>query len=429
MQLESLTQTPASALYARVWRWHFWAAFLVVPFVLWQAVTGVTYLWHREISMAMHPELLRVAPHATTVSFEAQLQAAIAANRGAHPSQIVIEDDASYSTAFYFTAANQLAYPTFVDPQSGRVLGSVAPLRWMEGLTRSLHGGWPLGHWGSNLLELCAGWAIVMIVTGLYLWWPRSPGLAGVLYPRLHAGPKVFWRDLHATVGAWYALVVLAFLFTALPWTSFWGGTVLGAVERLTHQSSPSAAFFSGGDGHAGHASTNGSHQGSARATLDQVIGRARSNGLKGRLEIRPNEAGAIQVRSQTGRSPFDIYLQLDRKNAEVIERSTWAETDTIPRLVALGVDLHQGTYFGRWNQWFNSLVAASLVWMSVTGIMGWYRRRPGRGLSPPRRVPRRMPKLIVLAAATLGVTMPLLGASMVMVLLIDAVLPIAIKK
>ena len=38
-------------LYARVWRWHFFAAIIVIPFVLWQATTGVLYLWHQEIGM------------------------------------------------------------------------------------------------------------------------------------------------------------------------------------------------------------------------------------------------------------------------------------------------------------------------------------------------------------------------------------------
>jgi uncharacterized iron-regulated membrane protein len=32
-------------LYRLFWRWHFLAALLVVPFVLWQSITGSLYLW------------------------------------------------------------------------------------------------------------------------------------------------------------------------------------------------------------------------------------------------------------------------------------------------------------------------------------------------------------------------------------------------
>jgi uncharacterized iron-regulated membrane protein len=31
-------------LYGRLWRWHFFAALIVIPFVLWQSVTGTLYL-------------------------------------------------------------------------------------------------------------------------------------------------------------------------------------------------------------------------------------------------------------------------------------------------------------------------------------------------------------------------------------------------
>jgi len=30
-------------LYARIWRWHFFAALIVIPFVLWQSVAGEPY--------------------------------------------------------------------------------------------------------------------------------------------------------------------------------------------------------------------------------------------------------------------------------------------------------------------------------------------------------------------------------------------------
>jgi uncharacterized iron-regulated membrane protein len=50
------------------------------------------------------------------------------------------------------------------------------------------------------LLELGDGWAIAMIVTGLYLCWPRGQGLLKALWPRLHAGPRIQVRDLHACI-------------------------------------------------------------------------------------------------------------------------------------------------------------------------------------------------------------------------------------
>jgi uncharacterized iron-regulated membrane protein len=57
-----------------------------------------------------------------------------------------------------------------------------------------------------------------MIITGLYLWWPRqAQGLGGVVYPRLGHGAWVFWRDLHAVTGVWISSLTLFLLVSGLP--------------------------------------------------------------------------------------------------------------------------------------------------------------------------------------------------------------------
>lgn len=57
--------TDTGAQYRRFWRWHFYAAFLVIPFVLWQGATGVLYLWHGQIADALWPQLRFVPPGET----------------------------------------------------------------------------------------------------------------------------------------------------------------------------------------------------------------------------------------------------------------------------------------------------------------------------------------------------------------------------
>lgn len=233
-------------LYARIWRWHFFAALIVIPFALWQSVTGVLYLWHREIASLAYPEFVRVSPGESMVSYEEQLATMLQHRPRERLQSIEISDDPERSTIFLFAAPNGLSYPAFTNPYTGEYLGEVGAASWIRGLSRSLHGGWPINPWGSYLLELGACWAIVMTLTGLYLWWPRNArGPAGVLYPRLSSGGRTFWRDLHATVGVYFALV-LPFLFSALPWTSIWGEKVLGPIESATHQASPRNFFFAG---------------------------------------------------------------------------------------------------------------------------------------------------------------------------------------
>jgi uncharacterized iron-regulated membrane protein len=202
---------PASGrLYAAFWLWHFFAAVIVIPFVLWQSATGTLYLWSEWWMDLRHPRLrfVDVAGHYAAPS--EQIAAALAsvtrtfadparnktpagadsAAEGRHRppvQEIMLSDDPRRSTIVLLRNASGLPYPVFVDPHDARVLGSLTAAEWPPGVTRSLHGGWPLGKPGSWLLELGDGWAIAMIITGLYLWWPRGRGLVRALLPRLHA--------------------------------------------------------------------------------------------------------------------------------------------------------------------------------------------------------------------------------------------------
>ena len=424
------TQAP-QRLYARIWRWHFFAALIVIPFVLWQATTGVLYLWHEEIAAVVYPGQVRVADTPGTKSLEAQLAEVLRHQPRARLQSIETSDDPTRSTAFFFAAANGLPYPAFTNPHTGAYLGGVASMHWLRGLTRGLHGGWPIKPWGSYLLELGACWAIVMILTGLYLWWPRNAaGLAGVLYPRLSGGSRIFWRDLHATVGVYFALVFLAFLFTALPWTTFWGQKVLGPLQKATHQESPLGFFFAAGahEGHAAHTAHGGAEN--TTLTLDEIVQRARAAGARGTLEIHPSPAGdVVTLRDDHPRSWDEVYLQLDGRSGALLTRVTWADYPTLAKLVALGVDLHEGHFFGRLNQVFNTLVATALIWLVVTGFIGWYRRRPQGGLAPPPRREIRFPKPVIALALMLCVAMPLLGMSVLIIAILDRILGRALAR
>jgi len=419
-------------LYMRIWRWHFFAALIVIPFVLWQSVTGVLYLWHREIALLTHRELLAVPPSGRLASLDQQFEEVLRHHPVAALQAVEVSDDPARSTAFFFRDTNGLAYPAFVDPHTGAYLGAVDSTHWIAGLSRGLHGGWPIKPFGSYLLELGASWAIVMVLTGLYLWWPRNAqGFAGVLYPRLNSGSRTFWRDLHATVGVYFALIILAFLFSALPWTTFWGEKVLGSIERGLDQRSPTAFFFAGGADHhhatspdaaashmhAGHPSNE------PQLSLDALVAKARAEGLSGTIELRPvPQANLANIRDQHPRAPQERWLQLDTRTGAVLAKAAWRDFPTIARLVALGIDLHEGSFFGRANQIFNTLMASALIWLSVTGFIGWYQRRPRGGLAAPPKRELRYPTAIMATGVLLCVALPLLGLSVLGIAAIDRV-------
>ena len=419
MNVSSDALDSAHRLYARLWRWHFFAALIVIPFVLWQGLTGVTYLWHRELTGLIYPQLLNVEPQPTRVSYEQQLQSALAHHPSDQLQSIEITEAPASSTTFFFAAANGLPSPAFVNPHTGEYLGHVESTQWLRGLSKGLHGGWPINPWGSYLLELGACWAIVMTLTGLYLWWPRNAnGFGGVLYPRLRSGQRIFWRDLHSVVGMYFALIMLAFLFSALPWTSFWGERVLRPIQHATHQDSPTGFFFAGHHGKADHSQYPVHGQ---PLTLDDIVARARAAGATGNIELQPNAAGGpINLRTDRPRSSEEVWMQLDGHSGAVATRVTWEDIPPLAKAIAMGIDLHEGHWFGRINQIFNTLVVAALLWLCVTGFIGWYKRRPsGRLAAPPKR-PLIFPRAVIVTGAVLCIVMPLLALSVVAIEILD---------
>ncbi len=407
--------------YARFWRWHFFAALLVIPFVLWQSVTGILYIWHQEYEKAVHQDLMYVVPQSERVSYQSQLDVVLKQQAGHKVSQMIISAAPNKATQVFFTAANGLTYPAFVNPYTGAYLGDIAPSRWLAGITRSLHGGWPLGDYGSYLLELGDGWAMVMVLTGLYLWWPRNNTLGGVLYPRLSQGKRVFWRDLHAVVAIYISGIVLVFLITALPWTTFWGNNVLRPIEQVFHQRSPSQEFFRGGvqGVHASHhtsvanAQIEGEH-----ASLDKLVSEVKSHGASGDLYIRfSSKDSIVNVRDDHPHAQDNLYFKLDAVTGSLVSQANWSDFSLIPKLVALGVDLHQGTLFGLANQIVNTIMALGLIWLSVSGFVLWYQRRPSAtGVSAPPRRQMRWTLGLKINVVSLCVVLPLLGMSVLLI-------------
>lgn len=427
--------------YGLFWRWHFFAALIVIPFVLWQSTTGTLYLWSEWWMDKAHPELRFVPPDAHTAAPGAQIAAALASvghKPLSHPAHdgtatmpdgmmmtmpmpktgegpavlsILLPDNPARSTAVLLQSPSGLAYPVFVNPHTAQVLGRLTPAQWLPGLSRSLHGGWPLGKPGSWLLELGDCWAIVMLLTGFYLWWPRGRGFPDVLWPRFHRGLRLALRDLHSSVAVIFSAVFLFFLVSALPWTSFWGGEILPRVEAVTGQVSP-AGFSMGG-------ATPGQALRSS-ASLDEAVREARARGVKGTLDVRLSPWGNAGWWLANVHTPSrDHTLLAAPRDGRIVSDVTNAQMPAIPRFVAFGIHVHQGD-FGPFNLWLNTLFAASLVWLAVTGIASWWLRRPRGQIAPPPRTDARWPGGLKIGAAAMCIVLPVFGLSVIAVAALD---------
>jgi uncharacterized iron-regulated membrane protein len=428
-----------SNMYGTLWRWHFLAALIVIPFVLWQSVTGTLYLWSERWIDLRYPELRFVRETGRPRPASEQIAAALRSaprlirdnvlpsihTHGAVPTgeaasepsglhdhtastlpvqDILISADPHRSTVVLLQSPNGLPYAVFVNPYNATVLGSLSGSDWLPGITRALHGGWPLGKPGSWLLELGDGWAIFMIVSGVYLWWPRERSLRECLWPRFDRGLRTAFRDLHACVAMLFAAIFLFFLVSALPWTAFWGQELLPRVQAALGQTSP-VGFSPGGADALRVAAT--------LPALDELVAEARRRNVSGTLDVKlaPWPKAPFNITNRDNPPSEDRTIVGNSRTGRVIADYANDDLPMIPRLVALGVHVHEGD-FGIANVWINTAFAVSLIWLTATGLASWWVRRPkGRmGVPPKRAVAWRWP--VTVSALVVCLVLPIFGAS-----------------
>jgi uncharacterized iron-regulated membrane protein len=100
-----------------------------------------------------------------------------------------------------------------VDPYTGSVIETWDRRAGWYDLADNIHWTLLIGDSGDRLIEVAAGLALVLILTGLYLWWPRGNALAAFV-PSLQARGRALWKSLHAVTGFWGGMLVQ-------PWSSF----------------------------------------------------------------------------------------------------------------------------------------------------------------------------------------------------------------
>ncbi|EJL23046.1 PepSY domain-containing protein [Novosphingobium sp. AP12] len=427
--------------YRAVWRWHFYAGLFCVPFVLWLSVTGGIYLFKPQIEAALYAPYRNVAT-GPTLSPDAVAARAVAAVPGSVLHKYVLpESPADAVQVLVGKGAEDVR--VWVNPQSGAVLHAVPEEERLMRVVFRLHGELLAGERGSALVEAAACWTIVMLLTGLFLWWPRGGArLAGVLYPRLRRGRATFWRDIHAVTGLWVSLGALFLIASGLPWASAWGdyfrevravtGTTYGPQDWSAGASADAADRARADAGmrammsdHAEHGGMAMMHMAPAPAALDVVVSTAETLGFAAPVEVSPPTAHGApwQVRSQAENRPR-------RDSAEIAADGTlvgvrrFADNHWIDRAVGYGVAIHEGAWAALANQLVNLAVLVGLVLLCVSSVVQWWRRRPTGQLGAPASLaPLRHSWALVALVLALALAMPLFGLSLALAVAVEVML------
>ena len=441
MSGEIRTEPRTERWYRAVWRWHFYAGMLCVPFVLWLSVTGGIYLFRPQIEAALYAPYHGVGTGPAARLAPAAIAArAVAAVPGAVLHKYVLPDSPADAVEVLVGQGSE-DVRVWVHPQTGAVLHQVPEEQRLMRLVFRLHGELLAGDRGSALVETAACWTLVMLLTGLFLWWPRGAArLAGVLYPRLRRGRATFWRDIHAVTGLWISLGALFLIASGLPWANAWGGWLhevrvatgsTGGMQDWSSGSTADARQRARADAgmrmmqseHAEHHGMAMMHMAPLPAALDAVVARAQTLGFTGPVEVSPPTGMDMpwQVRSQAENRPRRDSAEI-APDGRLIGIQRFADRHWIDRAVGYGVAIHEGAWAGLANQLVNLAVLLGLVTLCVSSVVLWWRRRPeGKLGAPATLAPLRHSWALVALVVALALGMPMFGLSLALAVMVEA--------
>ena len=128
---------------------------------------------------------------------------------------------------------------------------------------------------------------------------------------------------------------------------------------------------------------------------------------------------------SKAQNRPLRADLVLDAQTGKIKSRKNFAERPLLDRVIGYGIAIHEGQLFGWFNQLLGLLTALGLVLLSVSGVVLWWRRRTPSVLgAPPSRnrsgEPSQYAFVLMATVALLGVLLPFLGISLLLVLIVE---------
>lgn len=415
-QPDTDTAQQAHRQYLTVWRWHFYAGFFVAPFLMLLAATGLAMMLFANFT-GREGERMEVTPRAVVQPLSIQAEAARAALHSETASVVqYLSPRADNMVAVFRVNDGHQAMMVAVDPYTAHAL-KVFPRNqdWYH-LMDEVHSDLRLGTLGDYLLETAASLTVLLVMTGLYLWWRSKKGsLKKMWLPQIGSG-RLFWREWHGVCGFWVSLILLTFCLSGMAWAGIWGGKAVQAWSQFPAGKwgvapNPQSDAITYGqllnDGKTKEVpwvleltpmpqsgttlGQNGVHP-DEPMTLETVDRYAREIGFHGRYQLNfPQGPTGVWTLSQDSmsydaNSPFiDRTVHLDQYSGKQLADIRYEDYNAFGKFMAVSIALHMGT-LGWWSVAANAIFCFSVIGICISGWIMWWKRRPNQavGLHPP---------------------------------------------
>ncbi|MEL0651747.1 PepSY domain-containing protein [Algibacter sp. TI.3.09] len=393
-----------------LWKWHFIAGVIAMPFIVLLAVTGGIYLFKDKYEAPRQAHIKTVVVDGEAMLFQDQWQLAKKTLDKA-PNVMIVPQEANQATAFSSGMfSNKMN--AYINPYKAEVTGRISPKDSNMYTVRKLHGELLLGKFGTKIIELIASWMFVLIITGIYVFWPsKKEGLKAFFKIRFKQGKRTLFRDLHTVFGFWISVLLLMTLAGGMPWTD-----VFGSSFKWVHEVT-NTGFPKKWDARSVKSKADGK-----TITLDKMVVLTKSMNLKGEVSIGlpTNPEGVYSIYNTT----FDLgeqkRMHFDQYSGEELVNYNWEDVGVLMRGRRWFMAFHQGQ-FGLWNWVLMLGVASLLAIVAIAGLVSYVtRKESGKWGTPKVPAAFNVGYGIVALIVVLGIIFPLFGVSVLIITLIE---------
>lgn len=361
----SSQETPPRSVRDLLFQLHLWlglGAGLVIAVV---CATGTILTYRTELEMALDPERYHVEPRGPRLTLDELVARAQVELPELRISSITTHDDERRSVELGVGRGDTV----FVHPSTGEILGRHVFSETFLYDVFALHRWLLAGDTGKRIVGVSTLVFLVVLVSGLFLWWPRNKReLRDRLRVKRTRNPARLVFDLHVSLGFYAMPFLFLMAFTGLAWSFDWFHDGIYWVTRSSPPSreaptvEPTDAPIS---------------LEAARASALSALGEASHVTLS--LPQEPDRAWTARALSRS--APHDRALDavhLDPSTGQVFATDRYQDRNLGARTRSTFYAIHVGTIFGeptRLLAFVTSLLGATFP---ITGFLMWLRKRRG---------------------------------------------------
>lgn len=130
---------------------------------------------------------------------------------------------------------------------------------------------------------------------------------------------------------------------------------------------------------------------------------------------------GVFTVSTSDSKPGHSTTLHIDQYSGAVLTDVRFADYGIMAKLISYGIAFHEGRLFGFANQLLGLIACLGLILISISSYVMWRKRKPTGKLGAPSKP--KSPKVtigVLMIMLVCGVVMPLVGLSLLIVLVLD---------